>query len=160
MSWVDTLINEYRDGRRHLKKMYESLGDNELDKVDKTIINSMIESMMYSIRWMETGRQPDSYKGVDKTNIYRISSYEDMDIFPDITTELKKERKPFYMSREQKQAIMKLFKEFSEREKQCFIMYEGEQLSMQQIANRLGISKSSVQMYIKRAKEKITEIVQ
>src|SRR5699024_12880430 len=116
-------------------------------------------SMTYSIDWMETGRQPDSYRGVDKRDIYRISQYEYMDIIPDITEELRKEREPFYMDREQRQALIKLFERFSDRERQCFLMYEAEGLSMQKIAERWGISKGTVQMYIKRAKAKVNERV-
>src|SRR5699024_7101662 len=159
MSWAEALIEEYKEGRAGLREMHELLGDSEYDQEDKSQINSMVDSMTYSIDWMETGRQPDSYRGVDRTNVYRISKYEDMDIIPDITEELRKEREPLYMDREQRQALIKLFERFSDRERQCFLMYEAEGLSMQKIADRLGISKGTVQMYIKRAKSKVNDIV-
>lgn len=158
MSWAEALIEEYKEGRAGLREMHELLGDTEYDQEDKSQINSMVDSMTYSIDWMETGRQPDSYRGVDKRDIYRISQYEDMDIIPDITEELKKEREPLYMDREQRHALIKLFERFSDRERQCFLMYEAEGLSMQKIADKLEISKWTVRTYIDRAKEKVKEI--
>jgi len=159
MSWAEVLIEEYKEGRAGLREMHELLGDTEYDQEDKSQINSMVDSMTYSIDWMETGRQPDSYRGVDKRDIYRISQYEDMDIIPDITEELRKEREPLYMDREQRQALIKLFERFSDRERQCYVMYEAEGLSMQKIADRLGIKKRTVQQYIERAREKVKMII-
>lgn len=159
MSWAEVLIEEYKEGRADLREMHELLGDSEYDQEDKSQINSMVDSMTYSIDWMETGRQPDSYRGVDKRDIYRISQYEDMDIIPDITEELRKEREPLYMTQEQKQALIKLFERFSDRERQCYVMYEAEGLSMQKIADRLGIKKRTVQQYIERAREKVKMII-
>lgn len=43
----------------------------------------------------------------------------------------------------------------SKREKECYLLHKTELLSMGKIANKLNISKSSVQIYIKRAKGKI-----
>lgn len=80
---------------------------------------------------MQTGRQPDNYRGIDKKDAYRIKQYDEMDIIPDITEQLQEEREQLYLSREQRHALIQLFRNFSERERQCFIMYEAEQLSMQ-----------------------------
>lgn len=118
----------------------------------------MIDDMSYVIKWLETGRDPDSYQGIDKRDGYRLLYYEDMEIIPDIKKEISKEREPLYMCRKQRKVLINLFKHFSDRERQCFIMHEAEQLSMQKIADKLGISKSTVQSYINRAREKVKEI--
>lgn len=157
-NWTDKLIPQYKEGRKGLGFMQEELTDSEFDRMDKSQINSMIDSMTYSIDWMETGRQPDNYRGIDKKNAYRPMQYDAMEIIPDITEQLEKEREPLYMDREQRQALIQLFRNFSDRERQCFIMYEAEQLSMGKIADKLGISKGTVQTYIKRAKEKVEQI--
>lgn len=155
MNWADKLLKEYKQGRKDLKNMRDELTDSERDRLDKTQINSMIDSMTYSIDWMKTGREPGNLRGVDKRDIYRIKQYSEMDIIPDITEQLRLEREPLYLNQEQRQALILLFRKLSDRERQCFIMYEAEQLSMQQIANRLGIKKSTVQQYIERAREKV-----
>lgn len=157
-NWVDELIPQYKKGRRDLKEMSNNLSDNEIDRVDKTQINSMIDSMGFSIDWMETGRQPGVYRGADRRDVYRAKQYDDMDVIPDITEQLEKEREPLYMSREQRIELLHLFRSFSDRERQCFIMYEAEQLSMQKIADKLGLSKWTVRTYIDRAKGKVEAI--
>ncbi|MCF3942197.1 sigma-70 family RNA polymerase sigma factor [Oceanobacillus alkalisoli] len=155
-NWADRLLAEYDEGWRGLNKTKDNLRDDFLpDQQDKTHINSMIDSMTYSIDWMRTGRQPDMYRGVDKKDKYRAKFYDDMDILPDINEELRKEREPLYITKDQRKALLQVFKNFSKRERQCYVMYEAENFSMQQIANRLGISKGTVQMYINRAREKV-----
>lgn len=156
--WAEQLINEYHEGRETLDDMRDILTESQTDQLDKTQINSMADSMDFSIEWMETGRQPGTYRGADKRNVYRIKQYEDMDILPDINEQLRQEREPLYMDREQRQSLIQLFRNFSDRERQCYIMYEAEQLSMQKIADRLGISKWTVRTYIDRAREKVKEI--
>lgn len=158
-NWADQLLAEYDEGRKDLKVMKNNLTDDFLiDQQDKSKINSMVDSMTYSIDWMRTGRQPDMYRGVDKRDKYRAKFYDDMDIIPDINEELRKEREPLYMSQEQRAVLKDVFGNFSNRERQCFIMYEAEQLSMQQIADRLGIKKRTVQQYIERAREKVERV--
>lgn len=155
-NWADELIPQYKKGQKDLKIMHRDLTDSEIDQLDKTQINGMIDSMSYSLEWMEIGREPGTYRGVDRKNAYRPKQYEDMDIIPDITEQL--EREPLYMDREQRQALIQLFRNFSDRERQCYIMHEAEQLSMQKIADYLDISKGTVQTYIRRAKEKVQSI--
>lgn len=117
--------------------MRNNLTDSEIDGIDEPYINSMT----YSIDWMETGRQPDN---VDKRDAYRPKQYDEMDVIPDITEQLEKEREPLYMDREQRQALIQLFRNLSDRKRECYVMHEAEQLSMQKIAYSLGIKKRTV----------------
>ncbi|HLR69442.1 MAG TPA: sigma-70 family RNA polymerase sigma factor [Virgibacillus sp.] len=154
-NWADELIPEYEEGLRELGVMHDNLTDSEYDRIDESQINSMIDSMGFSLEWMETGRQPGLYRGVDKRDAYRVKRYDEMDILPDINEELRKEREPLYMSREQRQAFIDVIEKLSTRERQCFIMHVAEQLSMSEIAEKLNIKKRTVQQYIERAREKI-----
>ena len=156
--WADELIPQYKEGRKGLQIMKHELSDDELDRMDQTEVNSMIDSMSFSLEWMETGRQPGTYRGADKRDAYRVKQYDEMDIIPDITEQLEKEREPLYMDREQRKALIQLFRSFSDRERQCYVMHEAEQLSMGKIADKLEISKGTVQMYIKRARVKVNNI--
>lgn len=158
-NWADRLLMEYDEGRKDLGRMKRNLSDDyPVDIQDKSKINSMVDSMTYSIDWMETGRQPDTYRGVDKKDKYRAKFYDDMDVIPDINEELRKEREPLYMDQEQRMALLQLFHNFSDRERQCFIMHVAEGLSMQKIADKLNLSKWTVRTYINRAKEKVEGI--
>lgn len=153
-NWADRLLAEYRDGRKDLRKMKNNLEPWLTE--DEKQINSMLDSMTYSIDWLETGKQPDSFRGVDKKDVYRVKQYDEIEIIPDITEQL--EREPLYMNQEQRQTLIRLFRTFSVRERQCYIMYEAEQLSMQQIADKLGIKKRTVQQYIERARQKVENV--
>lgn len=55
----------------------------------------------------------------------------------------------------QRQTVASIFDELSEREKECFLLYSVENLPMSAIAMRLNVSKGSVQIYIRRAREKM-----
>lgn len=153
-NWVDELVPEYKQGRAGLREMKRSLPD-ELKPLDGSKINGMISSMGYSIEWMETGRQPGTYRGMDKRDAYRTKQYDEMEIIPDITDQLETEREPLRLTAKQRRDLLRLFKNLSERERQCFVMHEAEQLSMQKIADRLGIKKRTVQQYIERARKKV-----
>jgi len=158
-TWADHLLEEYEEGRKGLRNLKNNLNLNpksEMDKLDHSHINSMIDSMTFSIDWMETGRQPGLYRGVDKRNAYRVKQYDEMDVIPDITEQM--EREPLYMNDEQRRSLLLLFRTFSERERECYILYEAEQLSMQKIADKLGLKKRTVQQYIERAREKVSKI--
>lgn len=156
--WADKMINEYTEGRELLDDMMGILTDSELDQLDKTQINSMVDSMDFSLEWLRVGREPGTYRGIDKRNAYRTKQFEAMDIIPDITEELKKEREPLYMDRKQRQALIYLFKSFSERERQCYVLHVAQGLSMGKIADELGISKATVQSYINRARKKVEAV--
>ena len=152
-NWADELIPQYKKGRKDLRIM-----KHEAPKEDEYKFNSMIDSVGFSLEWMETGRQPGMFRGIDRNNAYRPKQYEDMDIIPDIADQLEEERESLCMSSEQRKSLLHLFKTFSDRERQCFIMHEAEQMSMQKIALKLGITKATVQVYIKRAREKVEAI--
>lgn len=158
-SWADQLLEEYEEGRKGLREMNNKLDpESDTDKLDRSHINSMIDSMTFSIDWMETGRQPGLYRGADKRDAYRVKQYDEMDVIPDIKEELRKEREPLYMSQSQKHVFMDVIRNLSNRERQCFIMHIAEQLSMSEIADKLNIKKRTVQQYVERAREKVEKI--
>lgn len=59
---------------------------------------------------------------------------------------------------EQQRIMVEGITSFSSRENQCYFMYTVEGMSFSRIAEELNISKSSVQRYIERAREKITSV--
>lgn len=155
------LLEEYKQARKGLKQMLGRLGDSLEDLEDKKQINSMIDSINFIIHWLETGRNPEQEKGAEIGKIYHVFYYEDMQIFPDIHEQLRENEGSgtLQLSEDQKKQLVKIFSELSNRERQCFIMFNVEGLSMQQIADVLGISKASVQTYVKRAQQKINKVL-
>lgn len=159
--WADDLLHEYGIGKKDLERRRDRLDrENFHDKQDLTQINSMIESMAFSMEWMETGRQPGTFKGVDIKSIYQKRSFESMDIIPDITEQLEEGPKQLYMTAEEKIILADILSSFSLRERQCYIMHEGAGISMSKIAEELGVTKSSVQYYIRHARNKVKKRVE
>lgn len=126
-------------------------------------INSMIESMTFSLDWMKTGRQPGTFRGVDEKAVYQKRSYENIDLIPDIAEQLESDdinKKHLFMTREEKVISADILASFSLRERQCYILHVAQKRSMSDIANELGVSKSMVQQSIRRAKKKINQRVE
>ncbi|RST60232.1 sigma-70 family RNA polymerase sigma factor [Siminovitchia terrae] len=156
-NWADKLIQEYSDGKSQLLRASKNLDKkNPVESEYKTMINSMVEDMDFAIEWLETGRQPGTYRGVDKRSVYQIRSLENMDLIPDIADQLDdvNERKPL-MTREEKIILQDILSSFSRRERQCYLLNVAQGMSWATIADELGISKSSVQTHIKRARNKV-----
>lgn len=155
-NWADKLLGEYKESRAGLHQMKARLNEDNFE--DATLINSMIESMTFAMEWMETGRKPGSYQGIDKKSIYQKQFLESIDMIPDITDELYDiNSKQLYMTQDEKKKLAKIFGAWSHRERVCYVKHVVEQKGFQQIADVLKVSKSTVQTHIRRAKNKVKE---
>ncbi|MGE7931856.1 RNA polymerase subunit sigma-70 [Viridibacillus arvi] len=158
MKWAHDLLIEYSKGKKELQRMKVQLkkDDREVEKQ----INSMIDSMTFAINWMETGRDPDSHRGIDKKSIYHKQFFESIDVIPDITDQLYDiDSKQLYMTSEEKSILADIFTSWSLKERHCYIEHVVNNKSLQTIANDLNIGKSTVQKYIERAKNKVNNKV-
>lgn len=161
LNWADQLIEEYTVGQLELTKRADRLDrNNPSDTDDLKQINSMIESMAFSIDWMATGRQPGTYRGVEKRAIYQKQFISSMDIIPDITEQLEEDHKHLYISKEERMILADIFASMSQRERQCYVLHEGQGMSMGKIADEIGLKKRTVQQYIERARVKVKEKVE
>ena len=150
-----SLLHQYKNARKELRDMLDLLNETEMDIDDKSTINSMIRDVTFIIDWIESGSNPDELRGTNIKNAYHIKYLPSMEILPDITNQLIKEREPLELTQEQKRLVFMLFDAWSSRERDCFILHIAQGKSMGEVADELGISKSSVQTNIERAKEKI-----
>ncbi|MGG0718694.1 sigma factor-like helix-turn-helix DNA-binding protein [Robertmurraya massiliosenegalensis] len=159
-NWADRLIQEYSDGKRQLNKLRKKLNPEiPADYEDRKNVSGMIEDMDFVIEWLETGRQPGLRRGVDKRTIYQKRSLESMDIIPDITEQLASNDKPLYIPEDQKRVLINILSSFSLRERQCYILHAAQGMSMQEIADEIGLKKRTVQQYIERARKKVEQRV-
>jgi len=159
LNWADQLIQEYTEGRQELKRRADQLDrNNPIDMQDLKQFNSMIADMSFSLEWLKTGRQPGTYRGIDEKSVYQKRSYENIDLIPDIVEQIKNDdRKELYMTREEKVILADILASFSEKERVCYLLHVGHKKSMGDIATELGISKSTVQTHINRAKSKVKQ---
>lgn len=163
LSWVDKMVPEYIEGRQDMKKRADSVDrSNPIEMNDLKQFNSMIDSMTYSLEWMTTGRQPNTYRGMDEKSVYQKRSYENIDLIPDIAEQLEENdinKKHLFMSREEKVILADILSSFSLRERTCYILHVGQKMSMSAIADELGLSKGTVQGYIEKARKKVKNII-
>lgn len=165
LSWVDKMVPEYIEGRQEMKKRANQVDrSNPIEMNDLKQFNSMIDSMTYSLEWMTNGRQPNTYRGVDEKAVYQRRSYENIDLIPDIAVQLKDEsdndKKHLFMTREEKIILADILSSFSLRERQCYILHMAQGMSWSEIADELGVSKSTVQTHITRARSKVEKRIQ
>lgn len=160
-NWANNLIEEYTLGHLELTKRASALDrTSPLDMNDLTQINSMIDSMAFSIDWMATGRQPGTYRGAEKRAVYQRQYIESMDTIPDITEQLEVDHKHLFISKEERMILADIFASMSHRERQCYVLHEGQRMSMGRIADEIGLKKRTVQQYIERARMKVKERVE
>ncbi|MFC3212712.1 sigma factor-like helix-turn-helix DNA-binding protein [Planomicrobium okeanokoites] len=155
--WADDLKCEYETGRKAVTQYKNNLDrDDPSNENYLTLANSMIAGSKESEEWLMTGRDPRAYKGIDKKSIYHRNSWDAMDLIPDIRDELESDGPPeLSLSVDSKEKLSRIFSALSPRERQCYILHNAQRLSMAQIAIELEVSKSTVQMYLKRAKVKV-----
>lgn len=160
MIWADEMILQYKKHRGELIQKRAKLNkENPQDKLDLTQYNSMIDEMDFVLQWLETGRDPNNYRGADKRRIYQSQSFQSMDFIPDITEQIEEGPKHLYMSAEEKIIMADIFSSLSLRERQCYILHEASGMSMAKIAEETELKKRTVQQYIERARKKIKDKV-
>lgn len=157
VNWVDRLIHEYTEGRKELKVKAGVLGDSEIDKIDKTKINSMINEMSEVIKWLKSGKDPYDFRGNDKRSAYQKRVLLDMDLFPslDVVPESTQQESPRELTEKEKELVTNVLIELSWRERQCYLLHYANRRTFQEISDELGITKSAVQTYMERARKKI-----
>ncbi|MEN2765817.1 sigma-70 family RNA polymerase sigma factor [Ornithinibacillus xuwenensis] len=158
-NWADKLIMEYEQSKRELYNMKNNLGSSEIDKLDKSQINSMIGTVSEAIDWMATGRETGKMRGIDKRAAYQRVAMQDMDMFPSLDI-VPEER---VLGEDEKRVIFNILAEMTPRQRQCFLLHTVYALSYSDISRELKIGRSTVQKHIERAKEKIfcrTNVVQ
>ncbi|WP_309087172.1 sigma-70 family RNA polymerase sigma factor [Domibacillus sp.] len=151
-----TLIYEYKQSLRALKEMKAAIESKsellEQDLQDKTLINSMITEMEFAIQWMASGRNPDARRGADRTGVYTLDPKIIEVVVPNKVT--SEERK---LTEEEKWLLDDMLADLTARERDVFTLVKAERLTFEYTAELLGLTKSSVQTYLKRAERKIED---
>ncbi|RLJ89912.1 RNA polymerase subunit sigma-70 [Planococcus citreus] len=121
---TDELLHEYGIHKKDLERRRDRLDQNDFHaKQDLMQINSMIESMNFSMEWLEICRQLGTFKGIDKKSIYQYQSFSNMNFIAEITEQLEEGPKQLYMMAEEKIIQADIFASLSLRERQCYILH-------------------------------------
>lgn len=143
------LIYDYKKSLHITRQAYEAA--NEL--TDKPVIGGMISDLEYAIEWMRIGGDPNRKRGVDRTEVY-LTDPEIID-----SCQFDSMVKDGELCSEDRQRIDIVLQSLTEREEDIFLMHFAEMIPMEEIADLLGIKKSTVSTTIKRAKGKIDKLL-
>lgn len=167
-NWADRLLEEYDRSLSDLRAVKKEIVAEECEVTNisplqdkKSILNSMENSMVFAMDWMENGRNPVLKRGADKHAVYQRQFFESLDVIPDIAEQVYDiNTKELHMTNAEKKQLAKIYSMWSHRERLCYIAHTVEQKSFQQIADELKVSKGTVQSYIQRARSKVKEGLQ
>lgn|SRR5699024_6959820 len=144
MNWVDKLIIEYEQGRKELREQHTSA-----DKEDRKLINSMIGDMTFALEWMKNGREPDTYRGADRKNIYQQQFIKDMDMFQSLDIEPER-----MLTESEKRFIILKLSKLTAKERQCFILNKAYLWTQEEIGEELDMTRDAVKDALKRCENK------
>lgn len=163
-------LDNYRETRRSLMRKADELTVSmaalepvrTLDEMnllltlerDRKLIFEMIASCSYIIDWLQSGRMPGNRRGIERRAGYQREVLTDPERLPrmySVSVQLPDDR-----SREtNRERLEHIFRGLTERERECYVLAHGECFTFAEIAELLGISKSSVGTYMTRAQRKI-----
>ncbi|SFG10276.1 sigma-70 family RNA polymerase sigma factor [Sporolactobacillus nakayamae] len=153
---VRTMVYEYRRSIRLAKKAYASAPIKEdPNSIERTIISEMLSDMHFALAWIHCGFNP-----YHKCGAYRRSEVQFMD--PDLMDAIELESKPQdarELSDMERIDIKIALSKLTERETDIYVMHHAEMLPLDEIAELLGVKKSTVATTIRRAQKKINKAI-
>lgn len=144
-TWIETLIGQYA-AETHVLERYRDSLDLSLPAAaeEAETVSGMLADMRYALTWMRRGRRPGSRRGAERTDVYR-------------QREVYIKLSGAQMSGAERLRMVEALLALSDRERTCFLLHMAQGLTLQEISDKLELSKRTVQSYIDRAKEKISE---
>lgn len=150
---LQDLLEQYRGTRRHCRKMAE-----KTEGSDREHWGAMARDCEYIIRWLETAKDPDRYKGIENPNAYHREIPVDPQKFPfdHYWGEEDNETRP------EDEETIDLFMDdllscLSEREREVYEMRHGAMMEYHEIAAVVGMSEGGVYNLLKRAGKKLKD---
>jgi RNA polymerase sigma-70 factor (ECF subfamily) len=140
---ITELITQYSAGIRHLDRYRRSLDRADPNQDDEArTVSGMLSDMRYALDWMRRGRRPGSRRGAERRDIYR-------------RRELLASAEP--LTDEERRKLLDCVAVMTERELTCWLLHMAHGLTQSEIADRLGVTRTSVQQFIIRARDKIQQ---
>jgi RNA polymerase sigma-70 factor (ECF subfamily) len=140
---ITELITQYSAGIRHLDRYRRSLDRADPNQDDEArTVSGMLSDMRYALDWMRRGRRPGSRRGAERRDIYR-------------RRELLASAEP--MTDDERRKLLDCVAVMTERELTCWLLHMAHGLTQSEIADRLGVTRTSVQQFIIRARDKIQQ---
>lgn len=143
--------------RKQLEAYKQSLDKENAAEADEfKIVGGMISDLNYSMEWLERGRRPGNRRGIERQSVYQRTALLDVDLFPSLNLEPERE---IPSDDADKRALIDILWNLSNRERQCYVLHMSHGMSYSEIAREIGVTRTSVQKFVERAKKKILEKV-
>lgn len=140
-TWVKKSIDEYQTKKNEIEEYRRNLDPDNLEDQEKAaILSSMIRDMQFAITWMKRGRRPGNRRGAEKTDVYHQTAMGKILANLDLVSE---------------QSAMNALCALSANEIRCFLFYYAEGLTQKDISSILNVTRSTVQMTLRRAEKKL-----
>lgn len=160
------LLEEYRATIKVTKKLLDAASSED----EAEIIRGMLYDLDYARQYLKCGYDPKDWNsGIHKveqrgsyhnrrilldTELAFFSVNDHIEILGDV---LQCNR---VIQEEEKEKIQFVLSELTKRQLTCYLLHVAHTRSYEEIAEELGIKKSSVQDHIERAREKVSKAVQ
>lgn len=150
------LMEQYREKVKQLEALKETAPDK-----DKTIIGSMITDLRYALEWMRTAKEPGAVRGIERRAAYQRNTA----VNPLLMQKYLRSAETLYeWDDKPKENVLTEWEcikledalsTLTEKEREIYIMFKGNCLSMDKISNLLKVSKGTIQKSIQRSDVKI-----
>lgn len=149
-TWVDTVKRELAVDKRNLEAYRKTLDTTNLHAaVESDIVGEIISDMHFALECIRRGRSPWSRRGAEQRDVYQRTELASM--FPSIAPDIQE------LTNEDKHKIIDILVSLSNRERACFLMHMTKGLTYADIAFKLDVSRTSVQKFVERARNKVQQ---
>ncbi|NOV01359.1 sigma factor-like helix-turn-helix DNA-binding protein [Paenibacillus planticolens] len=154
LTWVEELIKDYNAGVRQLEAYRKKLDrdpirEEVIDQTEYETVSGMISDMNLALEWLRKGRRPGSRRGAEQHGVYQRT--ELAKCFPGLVPDVAA------LTNDEKKKIVDILLCLSTRERQCYLFHMAHGLTYAEIADRLRVSRTSVQKFVERAKSKVQQ---
>jgi len=155
---VKQLIKEYKITLRRVNRARTMA----TSKNDKSLLASCVDSLGYSIKYMEIGKNPDCRRGIARlSSVQREVPMDPRNL--DFVRAVAMQSRSSEVGEKMQKAIADLgfaLKDLTIKEKDAYFLVRGNGYSFSDAAKIMKIQKASVQTLVKRAEDKIYFMVE
>lgn len=156
---MQELLKEYKETLRKIRKAkseYPPVNErNPEQDCDYKILCQMESDLLWSLEWMETGRQPGNRRGIERRAAYQRERPIDPIHFQRYAMQPLYKQSKHTLSDFDMWRVEDALSCLSKLERDVYIMSRGYCLSYAEIAGLLGVAKGTVQKMIERAEKKM-----
>ncbi|MEH7105121.1 sigma factor-like helix-turn-helix DNA-binding protein (plasmid) [Bacillus velezensis] len=126
---------------------------------DLKTIRRIISDLEWTIEFIEKGRQPGLRRSINRQSEWRRLWIQDPEKMALMYSDKHSVRPNAGngVTEEEAGIIKDYLSVLTDREKEIYVMHEGEKFSYERIAAMLGVAKSTVQTTVRRARVKISK---